>query len=97
MNLTFSSDAEEDVQEIADYTFEAWGDDQEEIYLSSLYRRLNEISRDPDRWKKRDDLFEGCQTAFAGRHVIFIRIQESEVFVSRILHQSMDVHRQILP
>ena len=76
MNLTFSGDAKEDVQEIADYTFETWGDEQEQIYLSSLYRRLNEISGDPDRWKKRDDLFDGCQTALAGRHVIFFRIQE---------------------
>ncbi len=97
MNLTFSGDAKEDVQEIADYTFETWGDEQEQIYLSSLYRRLNEISGDPDRWKKRDDLFDGCQTALAGRHVIFFRIQDGEVFVSRILHQSMDVHRRILP
>jgi toxin ParE1/3/4 len=97
MTLTFSDDAKEDVQEIADYTFETWGDEQEQIYLSSLYRRLNEISEDPDRWKKRDDLFDGCQTALAGRHVIFFRIEGCDVFVSRILHQSMDVPRQILP
>ena len=97
MKLTFSDDAKEDVQDIADYTFETWGEEQERIYLSSLYRRMNEILESPERWKKRDDLFEGCQTALAGRHTIFFRIQGEEIFVSRILHQSMDVQRQILP
>lgn len=97
MNLTFSDDAKEDVQDIAYYTFEAWGKEQEQAYLASLYRRLSEISEEPERWKKRSDLFDGCQAALAGRHVIFFRVQKEEVFISRILHQSMDVERHILP
>ena len=97
MKIKFSDDAKEDIQDIADYTFEIWGEEQEEIYLHSLYQRLEEIAETPARWSQREDLFPGCQRALIGKHIIFFRIHKNEIFVSRILHQAMDVPRHIFP
>ena len=97
MKIKFSDDAREDVQDIADYTFETWGEKQETAYLDSLHEKLAEISATPERWRKREDLFAGCQVASIGRHIIFFRVQDEEIFISRILHQSMDIPRHIFP
>jgi toxin ParE1/3/4 len=95
MRIELSDDATTDLQDIADYTFQTWGSEQEEVYLGSLYRKLQDVSDDPDRWARRDDLFEGCQTVSVGRHVIFFRVGEEVVLVSRILHQAMDFRRHL--
>lgn len=97
MKIRFSANARGDVQDIADYTFENWGSQQEEFYLSSLYKRLQEISQEPQRWRKREDLFANCQMAPLGKHLIFFRAQDGLILVSRILHQSMDVGGQEFP
>ena len=97
MKIKFSNDAKEDVQDIADYTFETWGEQQEEAYLNSLHQCLADIAETPERWGKREDLFSGCQTASFGRHIIFFRHQNEAIFVARILHGSMDVPRHVFP
>ena len=85
------------LQGVADYTFKNWGSEQEDFYLNSLYKRLQEIAEDPARWRRRDDLFFGCQMAPLGKHLIFFCRQDEAILVSRILHQSMDVAGQELP
>ncbi len=97
MKIRFSDDAKEDVQDIADYTLETWGEEQETAYLNSLHEKLAEIAADPERWGNREDLFADCQVASFGRHVIFFSAQDGLIFISRILHQSMDIPRHIFP
>lgn len=45
----------------------------------------------------RDDLFEGCQVAPCGKHMVFFRVVDDVVLVSRILHQAMDVPNHTFP
>lgn len=40
MRIRFSADAREDIQGIADYTYETWGEEQETVYLDELYAVL---------------------------------------------------------
>jgi len=97
MVIRFSHDAREDIQDISDYTLEVWGDEQETAYLLAIDAKLKEISGDPERWPFRNDLFEGCQTALVGKHLIFFVVDENVVHVSRVLHQAMDVPRHAFP
>ena len=90
MILELSDDAQVDLQQIADYTFDNWGEEHEEVYLKRIYAKLEDIQGSPDRWRYRKELHPDCQCALVGSHVIFFCIDEVTLKVARILHQSMD-------
>lgn len=93
MTLEFTHAAVTDLQSIRDYTFATWGESQEAAYLEAMWSRFAEIMESPGRWRKREDLFPGCQIASQGRHVILFRIEGSVLQIVRILHSAMDFKR----
>ena len=95
MTLDFTKAAIADLQSVRDYTFETWGQEQERIYLDSMWNRFEEILANPERWRRRDDLFPGCQIAAQGKHVILLRIEGKVIQVVRILHSAMDFKRHV--
>lgn len=98
MILRLSRDAGTDLQDIADYTLITWGEEQETLYLKQIYARLQEVGEQRGRFGVRHELFEGCQVAPIGRHLIFFLIKDdTTIVVSRILHQSMDFPRHFFP
>ncbi len=95
MTLDLTRAAVADLQSIRAYTLETWGSEQERIYLDSIWIRFEEILADPGRWRRREDLFPGCQIAAQGKHVILFRIEGKVIRVVRILHSAMDFKRQL--
>jgi toxin ParE1/3/4 len=95
MTLDFTKAAAADLQSIRDYTLETWGPEQERIYLESMWNRFEEILAAPDGWRRREDLFPGCQLAAQGKHVILFRIEGNVIQVVRILHSAMDFKRRL--
>ncbi len=90
MTLDFTEAAVSDLQSIRSYTLERWGPEQEQLYFDSLWDKFEEILRDPQRWRHRNDLFPACQIAAQGKHVILFRIQGRTLQNVRILHGAMD-------
>ena len=64
--------------------------EQEEVYLSDLWKKFEDILDDPSRWRFRNDLFTCCQVASQGRHVILFRAQGKTLHIVHILHTAMD-------
>ena len=95
MILDLTKAAVSDLQSIRSFTLETWGPEQEQRYLDALWKKFAEILADPQRWRRRDDLFPGCQLAAQGKHVILFRVQGSVLEIVRILHGAMDFRRQI--
>ncbi len=95
MILRFSKSAQRDLQGISQYTQKNWGLEQEELYLNTLFDRLEGIKDDPKRWQKRDDLVSGSQSASIGKHIVFFRLHDDVIQVARILHQQMDFMRHL--
>ena len=95
MTLEFTSAALTDLRSIRAYTLEKWGPEQEQEYLDALWQRFEEILSHPEKWRRRDDLFPGCQLAAQGKHVILFRIQSKTLQIVRILHTAMDYTRHI--
>ena len=93
MTLDFTQAAVPELQSIRNYTLETWGPDQERIYLDSMWNRFEEILADPEKWRRREDLFPRCQIAAQGKHVILFRIEGKVIQVVRILHSAMDIKR----
>jgi len=97
MKLRISDEALWDLQEISNYTWAQWGEEQEQKYLDLMYRALEQIADDSSRARCRNDLYQGCRMLLAGKHAIFFMIQEDSVSVARILHQAMDYRSHLLP
>ena len=95
MKLRLAEEAVFDLQEIANYTWAQWGEDQEQNYLQLLYRTMDQVASDPTRARLRNDLYHGCLMMLAGKHAIFFTIQEDTVCIARILHQAMDHYRHL--
>ena len=95
MKLELTEAAVSDLQSIRDYTFETWGEEQEEAYLDGLWEKFEAILSDPDHCRFRHDLFPNCRIAAQGKHVIFLRIRDRTLQVVRILHSAMDFPRHI--
>lgn len=97
MTLHFTKAAVTDLQAIRDYTLDTWGEEQETAYLKRLWLRFGQMLESPARFRRRDDLFEGCQIAAEGRHVILFRIEGDILQIVRILHSAMDFKRHLPP
>ncbi len=95
MTLDFTKAAAADLQSIRNYTLETWGAEQERLYLDSMWTGFEDILADPEKWRRRDDLFPGCQIAAQGKHVILFKIEGKGIQIVRILHSAMDFKRHL--
>ena len=88
--------ADADLIEIGTYTLETWGEDQAIRYLDELETCCRLLSDNPNLGRACDYIRSGLRRMESGRHVIFYRIDDAGVVVSRILHQRMLPERQEL-
>ena len=91
-----TSKAYEDLKSIAIYTQETWGISQRNIYLKMMDDAFNELSSDPNRGRKIDNIRTGYYKYKIGKHFIFYRlVSESDIEIIRILHQKMDIESHL--
>ena len=96
MKLVFSPAAIRDLQSISDYTLQAWGAEQEVLYLRELWRKLDQIRSHPESHRLRSDLVIACRSARHEKHVIFFSMDGDSIQVIRILHAAMDFDSHLL-
>ncbi|MFT4549777.1 MAG: toxin ParE1/3/4 [Verrucomicrobiales bacterium] len=84
-----------DLEEIWEYTVEAWGEEQAERYVRLINKSFRQIADNPSLGRSCDVIREGYRKRGVGRHVIFYRTIDGDVVVVRILHDRMDVGRHL--
>ena len=84
-----------DINAIASYTFEQWGQEQAIAYTSAINEKLQALALDADLGRERFGLPRAIKGCKSGSHIIFYRVQNRVIFIMRILHQSMDHGRHI--
>ncbi|GHU29669.1 hypothetical protein FACS1894152_8000 [Bacilli bacterium] len=88
--------AYEDLKDIASYTSKTWGIGQRAIYLKMMDTAFHELSDNPQRGIKIDEIRRGYFKYRVGRHLIFYRlVSDDDVQIVRILHQTMDIESHI--
>ncbi len=88
--------AQKDVGDIGRYTAEKWVKRQRDKYLKQLDDAFKLLARQPEIGRDADDIKPGYRKFSQGSHTIFYRAgTESKIVVIRILHNSMDVDRQL--
>ena len=89
--LILSPKAQQDVEDILQYTGEKWGESQVPIYHNKLNRALESILADPSSGQITGDLSESHLVYPVGSHVIVYRLQANVIGVVRILHKRMSL------
>ena len=93
--LILSDLAQADYEDILAYTLRTWGARQHAIYADSLDEALRSLQEDPQRGQHHRQLPERYRYVHVERHLIVYRFTQGTVYVLRLLHDRMDVPRQI--
>ena len=94
--LRLSDPAKADLQHIANYTEQQWGNVQKKHYLALINRSLSSLSELGNIGKKRHDLEVNLYSFCIKKHVVYFREAEHEYCVLRILHSYMDPESHLL-
>jgi toxin ParE1/3/4 len=89
--------AVDDLADIWNYTFDEWSEQQADKYYEALISRCEDIARNPTLGKNYDVITPRLYGLHANKHIIFYRrLSESQIEITRILHERMDLKRRIL-
>ena len=88
--------AVDDLTSIWIYTRDTWSENQADSYYFMLLEYCNEVASNPELGKNYSGVTEILFGFKAGRHIIFYRrIGETEIEITRILHEQMDLKNRI--
>jgi toxin ParE1/3/4 len=81
--------AHADLVDIADRTFERWGEHQEHKYIGDLYRRFADLAANLNLGRACDEIRQGLRRIGQGSHVVYFRAAGEELEIVRVLHERM--------
>ncbi len=87
--------AKHDLKRIYDYSISNWGDRQASDYLDKLKTLFWELTEQPEMGIMREELLPNIHSFSVNSHVVFYRLQQSQVEVVRVLHGRQDTQRHI--
>ena len=83
--------ADQDIEDIFDYTLAKFGLDQAVQYVSDLERIFQQLIQNSELGKEREEIKHGLRSIPKGSHVIFYRITGDCIRIVRVLHGSRDI------
>lgn len=86
-----SKKAISDLEEIWLYTVEKWSATQADRYYNLIMDEINYICKDVEYGKPIDHVRKGYRATKVKSHLIFYRVVNDVVEVTRILHERMDI------
>jgi len=89
--LVLSPDAAADISAIGKYSRRAWGADQGRHNSQQLADQLIKLKQRTRPGRPRPDIGAAVRSLKSGRHVIFFHLEDEQVVVARIPHESMNV------
>ena len=88
--------AVEDLNNIWNYTFDEWSEEQADKYYEMLLDNCQTLADNSSLGRNYDGIATDLFGIRAERHIIFFRrIQQNEVEITRILHERMDLKNRI--
>jgi len=85
-------EADQDLVDIWQYTYETWGIKQANRYLDQMEKRFFDLANQPGLGKKCDKIRQGYRYFHSGHHLIFYRQnKKKQIEIVRVLHERMDI------
>lgn len=88
--------AQQDLENIWDYTVDEWSIEQAEKYIGGLLSCFDRLAAGSTIGKPVEYIRQGYKKTLYGKHYIFYRIAADEIIeIIRVLHVSMDVESRL--
>jgi toxin ParE1/3/4 len=89
-------EAIDDLNDIWNYTFEQWSENQADKYYALLKFSCKEIGENPELGREYSGIRRNLLGLKTGKHIIFYHlISADEIEIIRILHESMDLKNRL--
>ncbi len=89
-------EAIDDLNDIWDYTFANWSENQADKYYSSIKFACNQIGQNPELGRIYNEINENLLGLKTGKHIIFYHlISNDEIEIIRILHERIDLKNRL--
>ena len=79
------------LKSIWQYTFETWGEQKADAYLTEIEEKLNMLAVNPNLGRGRPDVKDNYYSFKVNKHIVFYLFDEQHVDVIGVLHERMDV------
>ncbi|MCF6354806.1 MAG: type II toxin-antitoxin system RelE/ParE family toxin [Candidatus Polarisedimenticolaceae bacterium] len=86
-----SSEADQDISDIFDYTEAEFGLDQAVSYINALDECFAQLIENPELGRERSEIRDELRSITSGSHIVFYRILNGRIRIVRILHGSRDL------
>jgi len=97
LKISFRQKAIEDLNNIWNYTYENWSENQADRYYTTIKFDCLEIGKNPKLGKNYNGISRNLLGLKSGKHIIFHHsISEIEIESIRILHERMDLKNRLL-
>ena len=83
--------ADEDLENIFDYTTNEFGFEQAEKYLNEIEEVFQSLLLNPELGKTRNEIKINLYSFPKDNHIIFYRILDNHIRIVRVLHGSRDI------
>lgn len=87
--IRYSNDAEKDLDGIAEYTTDMWGEAQADRYIDKLVLCFEQIEKGSGLGRSCKNIHPALHRFEQDQHVIFYLPESTGVFICRILHKRM--------
>ena len=96
VKISFRQKANEDLNNIWNYTYESWSETQADKYYATIKFACKGIGENPDIGKEYIGISRKLLGLKSGKHIIFYHlISENEIEIIRILHERMDLKNRL--
>ncbi len=86
-----SNIADNDIEEIFDYTEKEYGFDKAIIYVSGFEELFSSLVDNPELGRTRTEIKKGLRSIPKDEHIVFYRILSDHIRIVRVLHGSRDL------
>jgi toxin ParE1/3/4 len=94
--VVLRQEAIDDLNDIWDYTFTNWSENQADKYYSSVKFACNQIGQNPELGRDYKEISENLLGLKIGKHIIFYHLISNDVIeIIRILHERMDLKNRL--
>ncbi len=90
-----SSKADEDLDDIADYTLKTWGERQTQEYLVGLIDSFEKIYKTPEIGRDASEFSPNLKRFNYKAHSVFYMSTDTRILIPRILSQKQNFHRHL--
>ena len=91
-----TNQAVSDLADIWDYTIETWSENQAEKYYQQIIDACQNLAKNPENGKQYFEVYKQLLGFKVRKHIIFYQvISDSQIKITRILHERMDLENRI--